>query len=176
MAGASSRQETELELVRKRVAAASVAASSYRPPVHVAKHSDEEPDAGNLHVRICGSPGGAIPRGHPTAKSLPSKQRSRRTRRQSAGVRHLLPDLTHRNHTPPSPERPLQCMRSVTWAKPIVTGATYALTRRTTIRKAFLAPWHPLVIDVIEYVVAEAAPIYGNLDSPANGGHHALPP
>jgi len=38
----------------------------------------------------------------------------------------------------------------------IVPGATIALTRRTTLRKAFLSPWHPLVKDVWLYSLAHA--------------------
>jgi hypothetical protein len=34
----------------------------------VAKPLLEEPDAGNPHVRVCGSPGGAIPRGDPATR------------------------------------------------------------------------------------------------------------
>jgi hypothetical protein len=30
-----------------------------------------------------------------------------------------------------------------------VAGATISLSRRTTLRKAFLAPWHPLVNQII---------------------------
>jgi hypothetical protein len=36
----------------------------------------------------------------------------------------------------------------------IVPGATTAITRRTTLRKAFLAPWHPLVRDIIVFALA----------------------
>lgn len=38
----------------------------------------------------------------------------------------------------------------------VVPGATLALTRRTTMRKAFLAPWHPLVSQGWLYCLAEA--------------------
>ena len=38
----------------------------------------------------------------------------------------------------------------------IVSGATVAITRRTTLRKAFLAPWHPLVKDIWLYSLAYA--------------------
>jgi len=38
----------------------------------------------------------------------------------------------------------------------IVPGATIAMTRRTTLRKAFLSPWHPLVKDVWLYSLAHA--------------------
>jgi hypothetical protein len=38
----------------------------------------------------------------------------------------------------------------------VVPGATTALTRRTTLRKAFLAPWHPLVEPCWLYSLADA--------------------
>ena len=38
----------------------------------------------------------------------------------------------------------------------IVSGATTAITRRTTLRKAFLAPWHPMVSDIWRYALADA--------------------
>ena len=38
----------------------------------------------------------------------------------------------------------------------VVPGATTAITRRTTLRKAFLAPWHPLVEDNWLYSLADA--------------------
>jgi hypothetical protein len=38
----------------------------------------------------------------------------------------------------------------------VVAGATTALTRRTTLRKAFLAPWHPMVADCWLYSLADA--------------------
>ncbi|RLB48668.1 MAG: hypothetical protein DRJ42_22665, partial [Deltaproteobacteria bacterium] len=38
----------------------------------------------------------------------------------------------------------------------VVPGATTAITRRTTLRKAFLAPWHPLVADCWLYSLADA--------------------
>jgi len=38
----------------------------------------------------------------------------------------------------------------------VVRGATTALTRRTTLRKAFLAPWHPLVEQLWLYCLADA--------------------
>ncbi len=38
----------------------------------------------------------------------------------------------------------------------IVAGATTAITRRTTLRKAFLGPWHPLVTDIWLYSLAWA--------------------
>jgi putative transposase len=44
----------------------------------------------------------------------------------------------------------------VTAPRIIVPGATTALTRRTTLRKAFLAPWHPLVSQVWLYALADA--------------------
>lgn len=46
--------------------------------------------------------------------------------------------------------------RAVTVPRIIVAGATTAITRRTTLRKAFLAPWHPLVTQVWLYSLAEA--------------------
>jgi hypothetical protein len=45
---------------------------------------------------------------------------------------------------------------AVTAPRIIVSGATTAITRRTTLRKAFLAPWHPLVPDVWLYALADA--------------------
>jgi len=44
----------------------------------------------------------------------------------------------------------------VTAPRIIVPGATIALTRRCTLRKAFLAPWHPLVSKVWLYAMADA--------------------
>jgi hypothetical protein len=38
----------------------------------------------------------------------------------------------------------------------IVPGATTSITRRTTLRKAYLAPWHPLVPKVWLYALADA--------------------
>jgi hypothetical protein len=38
----------------------------------------------------------------------------------------------------------------------VVTGATTAITRRTTMRKAFLGPWHPLVSHIWLYSLADA--------------------
>jgi hypothetical protein len=38
----------------------------------------------------------------------------------------------------------------------MVSGATTAITRRTNMRKAFLAPWHPLVRDIWLYSIALA--------------------
>lgn len=38
----------------------------------------------------------------------------------------------------------------------VVRGATLAITRRCTLRKAFLAPWHKLVDDVWLYAMAYA--------------------
>ena len=49
-----------------------LAAAAHSPlPRHVAKPWTEEPDAGNPHVRICGSLGGAILRGDPTVLDDP---------------------------------------------------------------------------------------------------------
>jgi len=44
----------------------------------------------------------------------------------------------------------------VTAPRIIVKGATTAITRRTTLRKAFLAPWHPLVSDIWLFAIADA--------------------
>lgn len=38
----------------------------------------------------------------------------------------------------------------------IVSGATCATTRRTTLRKAFLGPWHPMVKDIWLFALADA--------------------
>ena len=38
----------------------------------------------------------------------------------------------------------------------IVAGATMAITRRTTMRKAFLGPWHPLVEQCWLHALADA--------------------
>jgi hypothetical protein len=46
--------------------------------------------------------------------------------------------------------------RAVTAPRIIVSGATTALTRRTTLRKAFLAPFHPLVEQCWLYALADA--------------------
>lgn len=45
---------------------------------------------------------------------------------------------------------------SVTAPRIVVPGATTAITRRTTLRKAFLGPWHPLVSDCWLYALADA--------------------
>ena len=45
---------------------------------------------------------------------------------------------------------------AVTSPRIVVSGATTAITRRTTLRKAFLSPWHPLVPQVYLYCLAEA--------------------
>ncbi len=42
----------------------------------------------------------------------------------------------------------------------IVPGATVALTRRTTLRKSFLAPWHPLVDQLWLYSLADAQRVH----------------
>jgi hypothetical protein len=39
----------------------------------------------------------------------------------------------------------------------VVPGATMALTRRTVLRKAFLAPWDPMVDQMWLYALADAA-------------------
>jgi hypothetical protein len=38
----------------------------------------------------------------------------------------------------------------------LVAGATTSTVRRTTVRKAFLAPWHPMVRDIWLYALADA--------------------
>jgi REP element-mobilizing transposase RayT len=45
---------------------------------------------------------------------------------------------------------------SVTATRIIVTGATTAITRRTNYRKAFLAPWDPMVQQIWLYALADA--------------------
>ena len=42
----------------------------------------------------------------------------------------------------------------------IVRGATTSICRRTAFRKAFLAPWHPLVDDIFLYSLADAARVH----------------
>ncbi len=42
-----------------------------------------------------------------------------------------------------------------------VRGATTSICRRTTFRKAFLAPWHPLVNEIWLYALADAARVTG---------------
>ena len=49
----------------------------------------------------------------------------------------------------------------VTAPRIVVKGATLALTRRTTFRKAFLAPWHPLVEQCWLYALADAQRMTG---------------
>jgi len=44
----------------------------------------------------------------------------------------------------------------MTAARIIVSGATTAVTKRTTLRKAFLAPWHPLASQIWLYALADA--------------------
>ncbi|MEM9066845.1 MAG: hypothetical protein AAGE52_00025 [Myxococcota bacterium] len=44
----------------------------------------------------------------------------------------------------------------MSWPRPIVRGATTSLCRRTILRKAFLAPWHPLVTQTWLYALADA--------------------
>jgi len=41
-------------------------------------------------------------------------------------------------------------------ARATVSGATSAITRRCVLRKAFLAPWHPMVKDIWLYSLADA--------------------
>ena len=64
------------------------------PPRHnrVAEPSFEEPDAGNLHVRICGGPGKATSRAYPT---VPGESGHRPARRLA--VRVLARWTTHMN-------------------------------------------------------------------------------
>jgi len=47
-------------------------------------------------------------------------------------------------------------LRRMTAPRIIVSGATTAITRRTTLRKAFLAPWHPMVSGIFRYSLADA--------------------
>ncbi|MEM9070889.1 MAG: hypothetical protein AAGE52_20435 [Myxococcota bacterium] len=47
-------------------------------------------------------------------------------------------------------------MPVVGYPRPVVRGGTYALTKRTAFRKAFLAPWDPLVMQTWLYVLAGA--------------------
>src|SRR5690606_12044418 len=55
-----------------------------RPQVrHVANPCPEEPDAGILHVRICGSPGRVTARGHPATVDSGSGSVVRYRRRRS---------------------------------------------------------------------------------------------
>ena len=54
------------------------------------------------------------------------------------------------------PALPLLPARAVTAPRIIVPGATTALTRRTNLRKAFLAPWHPSVTKLWLYALADA--------------------
>ena len=42
------------------------------------------------------------------------------------------------------------------YPRPVVAGGTYALTKRTVFRKAFLAPWHPLVMQLWLWSLAGA--------------------
>jgi hypothetical protein len=44
----------------------------------------------------------------------------------------------------------------MTSPRPIVSGATTAITRRTAFRKAFLGPWDPMVAQVWLYALADA--------------------
>ncbi len=55
-----------------------------------------------------------------------------------------------------SSARPLIGVGGVTAARIVVPGATLAVTRRTTFRKAFLGPWHPLVERCWLYSLADA--------------------
>jgi putative transposase len=55
----------------------------------------------------------------------------------------------------------------VKWTEPVtqpyihVRGATTSICRRTNFRKAFLAPWHPLVNEIWLYALADAARVTG---------------
>ena len=42
----------------------------------------------------------------------------------------------------------------------IVRGATTSICRRTSFRKAFLAPWHPMVDDIWQFALADAARVH----------------
>ncbi len=54
-----------------------------------------EPDAGNPHVRICGSPGGVSPRGDPAVdEALAALGTSRQNASRSAGEKQLEQGLT----------------------------------------------------------------------------------
>jgi hypothetical protein len=55
-----------------------------------------------------------------------------------------------------SPARRLTNARAVTATRIVVKGATHAVTRRTTFRKAFLAPWDPRVEQCWLYALADA--------------------
>jgi hypothetical protein len=46
--------------------------------------------------------------------------------------------------------------RSSTWV--VASGGITAITRRTILRKAFLAPWHELVREIWLYALALARP------------------
>lgn len=56
----------------------------------------------------------------------------------------------------PYPGTPVATSARVTASAVVVRGATTALTRRTTCRKNFLGPWHPLVEDCWLYSLADA--------------------
>jgi len=55
-----------------------------------------------------------------------------------------------------NPARPLTRPLAVTSPRIVVRGATLAITRRTTFRKAFLAPWDPRVEQAWLYALADA--------------------
>ena len=76
----------QLEQDASAVGAVPAPAAAHRAPVHVAKPTLEEPDAGILHVRICGGPAGR-PAGLPD--SSPARSVAAMTRRTSA------PDAAH---------------------------------------------------------------------------------
>jgi putative transposase len=55
----------------------------------------------------------------------------------------------------------VKCVRLVTQPYIHVRGATTSICRRTCFRKAFLAPWHPLVNEIWLYALADAARVTG---------------
>ncbi len=57
--------------------------------------------------------------------------------------------------------RPMKGAGSVTQPYIHVRGATTSICRRTSFRKAFLAPWHPLVNEIWLYALADAARVTG---------------
>ena len=56
------------ELARQALEMVLTLSQRVRDVGHVASSRPDEPDAVVPHVRICGSPGGAIPRGHPAVR------------------------------------------------------------------------------------------------------------
>ena len=64
--------KADVELVlRDARTSPSALAQDHPPRGRVANLRPDEPDAGNPHVRICGSPGVATPRGHPAPTGAP---------------------------------------------------------------------------------------------------------